>query len=303
MVSPFRLCLDDRLCGGSCDALIATFSCCDCLSVDSIGDVVSDMTDSSNDPETLESWKAKAKQRLSLLHDLNESSKRVKAELVVAQQRVADAEEAEVMVNNGLKTATVRLSERDRQVQELTTANAASRAELATLTEEKKKVDKRLALVKTIGANLQEARDAAATAERRLEEAITANAKLKAANTAANNELAELRPLPEELAARTVAAAELRDELTRARDEAAAKAARAADAEAGVARAEKRADSARAEAEAHAEERSRRQLELQTKRSTAISTCAAVGGLVGGLVLAAICGGGGRRDREDDGGK
>jgi chromosome segregation ATPase len=268
------------------------------VSPHSIGDVVSDMLDSSTDPETLESWKAKAKQRLALLHDLNESSKRTKAELAVAQHRAADAEEAESLVNNGLKTATALLGERDRQVQELTTANSAARAELATLLEEKKKVDKRLALVKTIGTSLQEAREAAATAERRLEEAITANAKLKAANTAANAELAELRPLRGELAASEAAAVELRDSLRSAQNDAAAAAGCAAAADARASRAEKLADVARAEAEEQAEVQSREQLVAQQKRVVTVSGCAAVGGLLSGLLLAAVCGGG-RRDRED----
>jgi chromosome segregation ATPase len=256
------------------------------------------MVDSSTDLETLESWKAKAKQRLSLLHDLNESSKRTKAELAVAQQRAADAEEAESLVNNGLKTATALLGERDRQVQELTTANSAARAELATLTEEKKKVDKRLALVKTIGTSLQEAREAASIAERRLEEAITANAKLKAANTAANAELADLRPLRGELAAHEAVAVELRESLRSIQDDAAEAAERAAAADARAARAEKRADVARAEAEARADEQSREQLAVQQKRTVTVSAFAAVGGLVSGLVLAAVCGGP-HRERED----
>lgn len=160
-----------------------------------MSDVVAEMTDPDTDADTIESWRAKAKQRLSLLQDLNEHSRRIKEELHVAHQRATDAEEAESLVNEGLKTATSLLAERDRQVSDLTSTNANLRAELNTVTEEKKKVDKRLALVKTIGSNLQEAKEAASASERKLEEAMVANSRLRTSLATAQSELAELRPL------------------------------------------------------------------------------------------------------------
>lgn len=153
-------------------------------------DVVGDMADLDTDPDTVEAWRAKAKQRLALLHDLNESSKRMKSELTAAHARAKEAEEAEALVNNGLKTATSLLTGRERMLTEANSTTAALRGEVASLTAEKKKLEKRLALVKTIGSSLQEAKDAATVAEQRLEESIAASAKFKAAQSATAAELA-----------------------------------------------------------------------------------------------------------------
>lgn len=91
---------------------------------------------------------------------------------------MSDAEHAEATVNKGLVTARAVISQRDRALAELTSSTQELKGEHAKLLEDKKRADKRLVILKTVSANLQEAREARDTAERKLEESNSNKAKL-----------------------------------------------------------------------------------------------------------------------------
>lgn len=118
----------------------------------------------------LEQWRARAINRRALLADANADNARLMDDLSAAQARADDAEQAEAVVNRGLLTARGVIAQRDRAIADLTSVHQQLKAEYAVVTEEKKRAEKRLVILKTMSANLQEAREGKEVAEKKLDD-------------------------------------------------------------------------------------------------------------------------------------
>ncbi len=127
------------------------------------------------------SWRARAGLRLDRLRGVAGELDTLRRELKDAVDRADDAQNAERMVNAGLRSAHTLLAERDKALASSTSHAATLTAEVSTLTDEKRKIEKRLALLKTVSEKLQEAREARDTAERRADDVAAANSELKKA--------------------------------------------------------------------------------------------------------------------------
>lgn len=125
------------------------------------------------------SWRARAVVRLDRLKAVSAEIESLKRELNDAACRADDARHAEQLVNTGLRDAHLLLAERDKALASSTSRAATLTAEVTTLTDEKRKIEKRLTLLKTVSEKLQEARDAKDAAERRADDAAIANSDLK----------------------------------------------------------------------------------------------------------------------------
>lgn len=126
----------------------------------------------------LEQWRARAINRRALLAQANADNERLRNDLSAAQARADDAEHAEAVVNRGLLTAKSVITQRDRALADLTNMHQQLKAEHVTVVEEKKRADKRLIILKTMSANLHEAREGKEVAERKLDEAGATNRRL-----------------------------------------------------------------------------------------------------------------------------
>lgn len=137
---------------------------------DSVVDVVAELADGDGDVDTLDAWKAKAKQRLALLHDLRGEVVRARAESCAATERAREAEDAETVASSGVNRASALLEEKERVNGELGGTVNALRVELAAAVEERKKAEKKMGMVKALGEKAREAREAREVAERKCEE-------------------------------------------------------------------------------------------------------------------------------------
>lgn len=126
----------------------------------------------------VDQWRARAVNRRALLAKAQADYSLLRADLAAALARVADAEQAEKMVNNGLVTARSVIAQRDRAIADLTSVHQQLKGEHAKVAEEKKRAEKRLLILKTVSANLQEAREGKEHVERKLEDSNGANRKL-----------------------------------------------------------------------------------------------------------------------------
>lgn len=122
---------------------------------------------------------------------LEEEVKRLSRELEAALARASDAENAEAVVNKGLLTARSVITQRDRALDELQTLLSTTRGEVNVLTEEKKRTDRRLTLLKTMSDNLREARDLRAGSERRVEEVVKEKEMVERRRVALEKEIEE----------------------------------------------------------------------------------------------------------------
>eukprot|EP00177_Eucheuma_denticulatum_P000119 GFKZ01000209.1.p1 GENE.GFKZ01000209.1~~GFKZ01000209.1.p1 ORF type:complete len:387 (-),score=73.96 GFKZ01000209.1:479-1639(-) len=126
----------------------------------------------------VDQWRARAVNRRALLAKAKSDYSLLRADLAAALARVADAEQAEKMVNSGLVTARSVIAQRDRAIADLTSVHQQLKGEHAKIAEEKKRAEKKLLILKTVSANLQEAREGKEHTEKKLEEASGANKKL-----------------------------------------------------------------------------------------------------------------------------
>lgn len=165
--------------------------------------------------DSVEQWRARALNRRALLAAAQADVDRLSADLAAALARVSDAEHAEATVNKGLLTARAVITQRDRALAELTSSHQELKGEHAKVVEDKKRGDKRLVILKTVSANLQEAREAREVAERKLEDAHAANAKLRTQAAALKEQVEALKMVKQQLAKREVEV----DELVRGREE------------------------------------------------------------------------------------
>lgn len=178
--------------------------------------------------DDVHAWRARAESRYVLLQEAVGKCNLAGEELKVAVERMVEAENAEAAVNSGLVTARAVIAERDRAIVDLNSAALANKAEIAKLTDEKKKTDKRLLLLKTVSANLQQAREARDAAEKRVEELGSAHSKLKASAAALAREVEELRVVKAELIKRELEVEELKTFNEKSSEHAVVKSARAA---------------------------------------------------------------------------
>ncbi|KAI0560455.1 hypothetical protein FGB62_112g213 [Gracilaria domingensis] len=138
-----------------------------------------DSMHSDTSPATMERWKHRVQSLRSSLSQVQAENRILSADLKAATARANDAEQAETAVNKGLLTARSVISQRDRSVAELNALASNQRADFRRLEEEKKKLDRRLVLLKTVSANLQEAREERDCAEKKTEELQSNSARLK----------------------------------------------------------------------------------------------------------------------------
>lgn len=142
------------------------------------------------------------------------------SDLAAALARASDAEHAEDTVNKGLLTARSVISQRDRAIAELKSTSSNLRADLTQLQEEKKKTDKRLILLKTVSANLQEARENRDFLEKKLDDANAEISNLKRNNESLGRDIDSLKQQVEamEMVKQQLARREIEvDELSRER--------------------------------------------------------------------------------------
>lgn len=164
-------------------------------------------------------WQSKAEQRLGQLNDAVQELRRLEAEVSVSAARVEDAEAAEAAVNAGLKSAHSLIAERDRALAEMKTENANFRAEVAQLNEDKKKNEKRLVLLKTMSANLHEARENCDAMKRRGDELSATNDKLNQTISAQEATITELKAVELQLANRKNEVEHLHEKMHEQREE------------------------------------------------------------------------------------
>lgn len=126
----------------------------------------------------VDQWRARAVNRRALLAKAKTDHSLLQADLTAALARVSDAEQAEAMVNSGLVTARNVIAQRDRAIADLTSVHQQLKGEHAKVSEDKKRAEKRLVILKTVSANLQEAREGKEHVERKLEESNATNKKL-----------------------------------------------------------------------------------------------------------------------------
>lgn len=138
-----------------------------------------DVGQSEPSARTLEQWKERAQSLRSSLNEVQNEKRILATDLQAAVARANDAEQAEAAVNKGLLSARSVISQRDRSIAELNAMVSTQRADLRRLEDEKKKLDRRLILLKTVSANLQEAREGRDAAEKRLEDSHSVASKLK----------------------------------------------------------------------------------------------------------------------------
>lgn len=154
--------------------------------------VTSDPSSSHLSPATLDQWQQRVQNLRSALTKAHQENQLQAADLSAALARASDAEHAEDTVNKGLLTARSVISQRDRTIAELNSTLSVNRADLTRLTEEKKKTDKRLLLLKTVSANLQEAREARDNLERKLDDANDRISKLTTITQENDSQIANL---------------------------------------------------------------------------------------------------------------
>lgn len=133
---------------------------------------------SAQPTDTIEQWKQRVQSLRYELSKAHKESAMLKEDLGASIARAKDAEEAETAVNKGLLTARTVITQRDRAIAELNATISILRVEVAQLTDHKRKTDKRLQLLKTVSANLQEAREARDVTERKLNDASSSNGSL-----------------------------------------------------------------------------------------------------------------------------
>ncbi|CAN8072219.1 unnamed protein product [Agarophyton chilense] len=134
---------------------------------------------SDTSPGATERWKHRVQSLRSSLSQAQSENRALSADLKAAMARANDAEQAEAAVNKGLVTARSVISHRDRSIAELNAVVSNQRADFRRLEEEKKKLDRRLLLLKTVSANLQEAREERDNAEKKLEDCHSNIVRLK----------------------------------------------------------------------------------------------------------------------------
>lgn len=127
----------------------------------------------------IDQWRARANNRKTLYEQTKAESSLLRADLTAALARVADAEHMEKMVNKGLVTAKGIIHEKDRALADLNSLYQNLKGDHVKLTEEKKRAEKRLIILKTVSANLQEMKEKKEQLEKKLEESGVTNAKLK----------------------------------------------------------------------------------------------------------------------------
>ncbi|PXF49654.1 hypothetical protein BWQ96_00532 [Gracilariopsis chorda] len=138
-----------------------------------------DLVHSETPARTMEQWKHRAQSLRSSLNQVQNENRVLSTDLKAAVARANDAEQAEAAVNKGLLSARSVISQRDRSIAELNAMVSNQRADLRRLEDEKKKLDRRLILLKTVSANLQEAREGRDAAEKRLEESNSNASQLR----------------------------------------------------------------------------------------------------------------------------
>lgn len=160
---------------------------------------ISGISASSTTQTTEEQWTQRLQNLRVSLSKSQEENKIIMSDLSAALARASDAEHAEDAVNKGLLTARTVIAKRDRVIAELKTNLSKFKSEVTHLQEEKKRIDKRLVLLKTVSANLQEAREARDAFERRLDEALASAALSVEKNSTMEKEIRTLQESVEAL--------------------------------------------------------------------------------------------------------
>lgn len=145
----------------------------------------------------LKQWKQRVASLKASLNNIQNEKRILAADLASATARANDAEQAEAAVNKGLITARTVINQRNRSISNLTVTNTTQRAELRRLEDDNKKLQLRFLLLKTVSANLREAREARDAVEAKLDESHShvtrLTDKLKQAQATAVNLYAQLK--------------------------------------------------------------------------------------------------------------
>lgn len=170
----------------------------------------------------LEQWRARAINRRALLAHTNADNGRLMDDLSAAQARADDAEQAEAVVNRGLLTARSVIAQRDRAIADLTSVHQQLKAEHAVVMDEKKRAEKRLVILKTMSANLHEAREGREVAEKKVDELGLTNSRLmkevgqvEEVNTGLVKDVERMREVNAKLVRETEQAKEVNTNLTK----------------------------------------------------------------------------------------
>lgn len=121
------------------------------------------------------SWKLRAGARLARLRELHAEIEKLRRDLIDACNRASDAEKAELLVNRGLKNAHHLLSARDKRIASQDMENTSMKADAESAKAEKKKLEQRIVLLKSVADKLQASKD---DAEKKVDDTNTHTRKV-----------------------------------------------------------------------------------------------------------------------------